>query len=168
MKRAFLAGAVAGVGVLTSVVFGYFWFGMAPVATAAPPMPFEKMLAKAALRARLQREMPTIVPIKADEPTLVAGAELYRENCAVCHGLPKRPATNIARGMFPDPPQLFVKTVTDDPEGKIYWKTKGGIRMTGMPAFEKSLSDNQLWQVSLLLKHADAVPLAVQKVLEAP
>jgi thiosulfate dehydrogenase len=167
MIRGFVAGVITVLLLLVAVVYGYFMLGMAPVSTDALPMPFEKTLAKAALHARLRREMPTTVPIAATAPNLVAGAEVYRQNCAVCHGLPGQSATAIARGMFPAPPQLFVKMVTDDPEGEIYWKTNGGIRLTGMPAFGKTLSGTQIWQVSLLLKHADAVPPAALEVLAA-
>jgi thiosulfate dehydrogenase len=161
----FVAGAVSALALLTLLVFGYFWFGMAPVATAAPPILFEHALAKAALHARIRREMPNTVPISADEPNLAAGAELYQKNCAVCHGLPDQSLTHVARGMFPKPPQLFVKTVTDDPAGEIYWKTRNGIRLTGMPAFKDSLSETELWQVSLLMKHADAIPATARTIL---
>jgi thiosulfate dehydrogenase len=161
----FVAGAISAVAVLAFSVLGYFWFGMAPVATAAPPMMFEKALAKAALRARIRREMPTTIPISVDEPNLAAGAEVYQMNCAVCHGLPDQPSTHVARGMFPKPPQLFIKPVTNEPAGEIYWKTRNGIRLTGMPAFNESLSETELWQVSLLLKNADAIPTTARRIL---
>jgi mono/diheme cytochrome c family protein len=63
--------------------------------------------------------------------------------------------------MFPRAPQLWAKHksgavgVSNDPVGETYWKIKNGIRLTGMPAYEKSLSETQLWQVSLLLSMAD-------------
>lgn len=60
--------------------------------------------------------------------------------------------------MFPVPPQLFEDMVTDDPVGETYWKVANGIRLTGMPAFSKSLSDTQMWQVSLLMANADKLP----------
>jgi mono/diheme cytochrome c family protein len=46
-------------------------------------------------------------------------------------------------------------SVGDDPVGETYWKIKNGIRLTGMPAYGKVLSETQLWQVSLLLSMAD-------------
>jgi len=55
--------------------------------------------------------------------------------------------------------------VTDDPVGETYWKTKNGIRMTGMPAFRKVLSEIEIWQVSLLLRHADEIPDGVKETL---
>jgi mono/diheme cytochrome c family protein len=72
--------------------------------------------------------------------------------------------------MFPKPPQFFQgQGVTDDPVGETYWKAKNGIRLTGMPAYGPSLSEQQLWQASLLLAHADKLPPSVQKVLsESP
>jgi thiosulfate dehydrogenase len=57
--------------------------------------------------------------------------------------------------------------VTDDPPAESYWKVAGGIRMTGMPGFGKSLSTTQMWQVSLLLAHADKLPTAAKNVLTA-
>jgi len=58
--------------------------------------------------------------------------------------------------------------VTDDPAWETYWKAKNGIRLTGMPGFQKSLNDTQLWQVSVLLANADKISPAVKAALAAP
>jgi hypothetical protein len=70
--------------------------------------------------------------------------------------------------MFPLPPQLFNKDemVTDDPVGRTYWTVKNGLRMTGMPGFGEMLSENQLWQVSLLLSQADKLPTGTKGALK--
>ena len=71
--------------------------------------------------------------------------------------------------MFPKPPDLFRgKGVTDDEPGETYWKVANGIRLTGMPSFNKTLSETQLWQVSLLLANADKVSDAVKQQLQPP
>ncbi len=164
----FVFGLILGVIVVPLAVYFYFHTGMAPVATSAPPMPFEKTFARMALHARLDKEVPKTVPIQADEATYLAGAQVYKENCAVCHGVPGAPVTLIAKGMFPDPPKLMEgKGVTDDPPGESYWKVAGGIRMTGMPGFEKTLSTTQMWQVSLLVANADKLPQSVKDSLAA-
>jgi thiosulfate dehydrogenase len=162
-------GIILGViGVLAGVYF-YFATGQAPVATSAQAMPFEKRLAHQALNARVQREMPKTVPIQGDEPNLTAGAQVYREHCAVCHGLPAQKETLIATGMFPRPPKLMEgKGVTDDEPGESYWKVANGIRLTGMPGFKPALSDTQMWQVSLLVAQADKLPKSVQDALALP
>lgn len=167
--RSFIAGIIVGVLLLVVGVFGYFLARQAPVSTDSAPMPFEKYLAKQALHKALEREMPQSVPIPADEPNYLAGAETYKAHCAVCHGLPGKPMTAIAKGMFPKPPELMQgKGVTDDPPGETYWKVVHGIRLTGMPGFRGNLSDTQAWQVSILLVHADHLPDSVKAALAAP
>ena len=162
----FLFGLILGLVLVPVLVYMYFSMGTAPVATSAPPMPFEKTLARMALHARLDKEVPKTVPIAADDATYAAGAQVYKEHCAVCHGLPGQPQTAIASGMFPKPPKLMEgKGVTDDPPGETYWKVSGGIRMTGMPGFEKTLSTTQMWQVSLLCANADKLPAAAKNSL---
>jgi mono/diheme cytochrome c family protein len=132
-------------------------------------MMFEKQMAHKALNAVVEREMPKNIPIQADEANFTAGAHIYRENCAVCHGLPGQPQTPIAKGMYPKPPVLLEgKGVTDDPAGESYWKVANGIRLTGMPAFKPSLNDTQMWQVSLLLAQADKLPASVKTILATP
>lgn len=158
----FLIGLVVGLIVIPIGVYMYFSSGSAPVATSSSPMPFEKMLANLALHARMRKEMPKSSPIPADEATYTAGAQVYKDNCAVCHGLPGQPLTAIAQGMFPKPPKLMEGTgVSDDPPEETYWEVSGGIRMTGMPGFEKLLSPTQMWQVSLLLANSNKLPKTI-------
>jgi thiosulfate dehydrogenase len=166
--RKFLVGLILGLIAVPAGVYLYFASGSAPVATSAPPMPFEKMLASKALHARLDKEMPKSVPITADEAAYLAGAQIYKDHCAVCHGLPGQVQTAIAQGMFPKPPKLMEGTgVTDDPPAESYWKVASGIRLTGMPGFDKTLSTTQMWQVSLLLANADKLPKAAKDSLTA-
>jgi thiosulfate dehydrogenase len=162
----FLIGLILGLIAIPAGVYFYFSSGTAPVATSAAPMPFEKTFARMALHARMEKEMPKSAPIPADEAAYVAGAQVYKEHCAVCHGVAGQAQTAIAQGMFPKPPKLMEGTgVTDDPPAESYWKVAGGIRMTGMPGFDKTLSTTQMWQVSLLLANADKLPKAAQDVL---
>jgi mono/diheme cytochrome c family protein len=132
-------------------------------------MPFEKTFAKMALHARIDKEMPKSVPVAADEAAFTAGARIYKDHCAVCHGVSAQPQTPIAKGMFPKPPKLMEGTgVTDDPAAETYWKVANGIRMTGMPGFTSSLSTTEMWQVSLLCANADKVSQAVKDILNPP
>jgi mono/diheme cytochrome c family protein len=131
-------------------------------------MPFERRLAHMALDARLQKEMPKTVPIEASEANYLAGAHQYLTHCAVCHGVPGKEPTAIARGEFPKPPELLKGTgVTDDPPGETYWKVANGIRLTGMPGFSQSLSPTEMWQISVMLANADKLPVSVTAVLKS-
>jgi|SRR5579885_1084306 len=164
--RGFIAGAVITLVVIVVVVIIYFGAGIAPAAVASQPMPFEKALANMALHARIRKEMPKSVPLELNERALLAGARVYADNCALCHALPDQPQSAIAQGMFPKPPQLFKgKGVTDDPLGESYWKIENGIRLSGMPSFKGNLTENQIWQVVLLVANADKLSPAVKQEL---
>ncbi len=168
MKK-FFFGFLFGLLVVIAGAIAYFALGLAPVAVDAPPMPLERRLAGMALNARISKEAPKQAALPADEANLAAGVRVYREHCAVCHGLKGQPETAIAKGMFPHPPQLFTgHGVTDDPAGETYWKAANGIRLTGMPGFKATLSDTQLWQVSLMLANADKLPPSVQAATSEP
>lgn len=165
----FVLGFILGLLVIPLLVLGYFRLGMAPVATSANAMPFERKLAQWDLHARIDREMPHSVPIAASEDNFRNGAHLYRIHCAICHGLPGQALAPIGKGEFPKPPHLFKgHGVTDDPPGETYWKVANGIRLTGMPAFSGALSEDEMWQISLMLANADKLPVSVQSVLKQP
>jgi mono/diheme cytochrome c family protein len=170
LMKKFILGLILGLILVPAGAVFYFLSGMAPAATADPPMPFEKLIAQSSLKARITREMPASSPVQANEAAFLAGANIYRMDCAMCHGLPQAPEPVVAMGMFPKPPQLFQPhhDVADDPPGMTYWKVKNGIRLTGMPGFAASLTDEQMWQVSLLLANGDKLPATVQQALAAP
>jgi thiosulfate dehydrogenase len=168
--RQFIFGFIAALTLIAGGSLGYVALGLAPVATASKPLlPFERLIAGMALNARVDKEAPKSSPISASDEVYTAGARIYRNNCAVCHGLPGRDQTAIAKGEFPKPPELFKgKGVTDDPAGVTYWKVANGIRLSGMPGFNGSLSSEEMWQVSLLLSNADKLPATVRTVLQEP
>ena len=148
----FIAGVIVGFLLVPLGAYLYFASGQAPVATTDSDMPFEHFLAHKALHARIAKEMPKTVPIQPSEANFLAGAELYKQHCGVCHGVPLTPKTAIAAGMYPQPPRLLEgQGVTDDEPGESYWKIFNGIRLSGMPGFSKSLSETQMWQIALLV-----------------
>lgn len=166
MFRALMLGILLGILLVVAGVYLYFSTGHAPVATTDPPMPFERKFAHMGLNAYLDKLPHPEPQVPADETNFLAGAQVYKHDCAVCHGLPDQPKTNIAAGMAPGPPQLFHGTgVTDDEPWETYWKVEGGIRMTGMPGFKAKLSEAQIWQVTVLLKNADKISSAVKAAL---
>ena len=165
----FIGGLLLGFLLVPLGVYLYFAGGSAPVATTDTDVPFETFLAHKALNVRIKKEMPKNVPLQPNEANFLAGAELYKQHCAVCHGLPLAPKTGIATGMYPRPPLLFEgKGVTDDEPGESYWKIFNGIRLSGMPGFSKSLSETQMWQLALLVANADKLPTSAKAALVTP
>jgi thiosulfate dehydrogenase len=166
--KLFLIGAIVGLLILPLVFGVYVVTGRVPAATADRPMPFESAIAGAGLYARIQKEAPKRDVSGVATAELVSGADVYQKNCAMCHGLPGQAVPPVGLGEFPKPPQLFTEDgrVSDDPAGVTYWKVKNGIRLTGMPAFQQSMSDAQLWQVTALVARADKLPPEVMEALK--
>lgn len=156
-----LLGLVVGIVLAPLACLGWFRFGHVPVAVADKPLPYEHQLVHIPLEARIGREMTKTPPVQVDEGALLAGAHVYEEQCAVCHGFHGKPS-RVGGRMFPVAPQLWEKHpgtnivgVSDDPPGETQWKVANGIRLSGMPAYKSTLTATEIWQVSLLLSNAD-------------
>jgi thiosulfate dehydrogenase len=165
----FILGFILGLLIIPAIIYAYFRFGYAPVATAASPIPWEEKLAHSAMHARIEREYPRNVPFQATDADFQNAAHLYRRHCGMCHGTTGAEKSPTAKGMYPSPPQLFKgKGVTDDEAGETYWKVANGIRLTGMPAYRGPLSDHDMWSISQMLAGADKLPADVKAILSLP
>jgi mono/diheme cytochrome c family protein len=156
-----ILGIVIGLVLAPCIVLGWFKWGNPPVAVADKPLPFERNIVAVPMHARIDREMVKDPPIQPDEQNFIAGAHIYQEQCAACHGFHGK-SSDFAAHMFPRAPQLWtphrngkVVGVSDDPPGETFWKVANGIRLTGMPSYKTILNDTQMWQVTLLLANAD-------------
>lgn len=172
MMLRLLLGLMIGIALVPLAVLAYLSYGRVPVAVNDPAFPYERQLVHIPLDARIQREMVG-THMLPDPTNLTAGARIYTERCAVCHGLHSRPAA-IGAHMYPDAPPLLephhnnpeVVGVSDDPPSETYWKVENGIRLTGMPSFKTQLSDTEMWQVTLFLANANKpMPPAVIDIL---
>jgi len=158
--KGFVLGIVFALALLVAGGWIYLRWGNPAVAVADKAYPFERQIVRVPLGARIAREMNK-PPYAGSEDVYANGAMVYKENCAACHGVPGEDVA-YAQWMYPRAPQLFKKHahgnvvgVSDDDPGETYWKVKNGIRLTGMPAFQHVLSDEDMWDVTLLLKNAD-------------
>ena len=168
----FLLGLIIGIILVPLAVLAYLSYGKVPVAVSDPAFPYEQQLVHLPLGARIEREMVG-THMEPDPANLTAGAHIYTDRCAVCHGLHNRTAA-IGQHMYPDAPPLLephrnnpdIVGVSDDPPGETYWKVENGIRLTGMPSFKTQLNDNEMWQVSIFLANANKpMPPAVIELL---
>ena len=163
----FLFGLVVGIGLLLLAGYLFATRGGIFMGTKGGPLPMERFIAHKALAASIGQSSQDQSPLPADETNLLAGAHVYQQNCAVCHGRLDQPAPDMGKRFYPHAPQLLPpgEGVTDDPVGTTHWVVKNGIRFSAMPSFEGKLTDAEIWQVSLLLRNADKLPPPVQEVL---
>ncbi|MDR3613547.1 MAG: cytochrome c [Candidatus Obscuribacterales bacterium] len=119
-----------------------------------PIPPLEKWAAKTSLRAYLKSHTPKVTnPVTVTDDNLHDGIDLYVQNCAACHGFADGAKTKIAQGMYKQPNCFGKEDWSKEDDGLIYWFINHGVRLTGMPAFGKTLTEDEQWRVVLLIKN---------------
>ena len=166
MFRAFVLGVVLTILAAAASGYAVLRAGLIPANADTNAGPLETWAAHTSLDATLAREAPKGAnPVALTDVNLIAGIDLYGRHCSICHGTAKGDASSspIAKGEYPSPPQMATEGVEDDPEGYSFWAIKHGIRWTGMPSWEGTLNDEQIWTLALFLKHMDKLPPAAQQ-----
>lgn len=98
-----------------------------------------------AMRYSARHHAQTVLVPALDSPAqVVRGAALYRDNCEQCHGGPGVAPGAHGMSMQPTPGPLVDASRRWKPH-ELYWITRHGIKMSGMPAWEYHMSDAELW-----------------------
>ena len=159
----FLLGFVIGVAVIVLAEFSYVRFGFLDTRADIPVSGFEARIAMPSLDASIDRRAPNIKnPVDPNNMNLVAGMKIFQTNCAGCHGDVIHPRGPLADALYPRAPQ-FLEDPPDMPESQNFYVVQHGIRLSGMPAWRQSLSDQQMWQVTTFLSHMDKLPAEVSE-----
>jgi mono/diheme cytochrome c family protein len=128
------------------------------------PTSLEQNIAMRVMDANVERNAPKIAnPVQPTDQNIVAGASIYREHCALCHGDPSQPKSPVADTLYPPPPQ-FVTDPVDMEEHENYYIILHGVRWTGMPGWKNVLQDQEIWQVVTFLSHMNKLPPAAKAV----
>jgi len=126
---------------------GFVYSGVYNVGADMPHGHLIGRLLSTTSRASVQRRATDIdVPELSDDSLRLAGANDFKAMCAGCHGAPGQEPHAIGRGLNPAPPDLAVSAARMTP-AELFWVTKHGIRMTGMPAWGATHDDDALWPV---------------------
>jgi hypothetical protein len=85
------------------------------------------------------------MPNLSDSALIKTGFVHYREMCAGCHGAPGVDQFElILKGVYPRPPKL-VRAAKDWTPEQLFWITKNGLKMSGMPGFGATHTDDKIW-----------------------
>ena len=95
-------------------------------------------LAKAPKKAVVRRN-----PLDRDPNAVAAGANLFDQHCAECHG-------EMAEGSR-KAPSLLADKVQESTPGTLFWILTNGVVRRGMPVWSK-LPEPQRWQIVSYLK----------------
>ena len=147
----FAAGAV--VLVLLGGVGGAIMLLSGAYSTAATTQHFKitHRLLDAGLRYSVRSYARNIEVPPLDAPGMFErGIACYRMHCVQCHGGPGVARAEEGRGMLPIASNL-AQSAREWPPEWLYYVTKKGVRMSGMPAWEFRMSEESLWSTVALL-----------------
>ena len=87
-------------------------------------------------------------PLPETDEVVRQGQEVFLGSCAQCHGADGRADTDIGRHMTPPAVDLNSAHVQHWSDAELYWIIQNGVRLTGMPAWQSSISDNDTWKLA--------------------
>jgi len=130
----------------------YLYTGMYNFAATSPHNEITEMIIHESIEKSVRNHARNInAPILNDKQMVNEGFIAYDAMCAMCHGAPGLPGSVLHKGLYPEPPELY----EDDDEWsdeELFWIVKNGIKMTGMPAYGPTHSDEDIWPIVAFLK----------------
>jgi len=160
--RNFILGVVVAILVLLISGLGIALLGFLPIRANSTAPEMELHLAMSALDNSVDRHAPRLNnPVPPTDENLIEGLKIYTMNCAGCHGGIDLQPSALGNSFYPTAPNL-IHDPPDDPEWHVFYVIHNGVRYTGMPAWDKTLSESDMWKVTALLIRINKLPPAVQ------
>lgn len=143
--------ALAILGLVASAALAWYVFsGRYNIAATEPHFGPVRSALEKVYHASVRRQAADIEPPSLDRAREAEGATLYATHCSRCHALPGAERSAWAKAMRPGSPHLPRDgTKFDTPE--IYWLVRYGVRMSAMPPWGETLSDEEMWSVAAVV-----------------
>jgi mono/diheme cytochrome c family protein len=150
-----ITGIILGILLIAAAAVVILYSGYISMAATSKPSRIEEKIAEILFERSVERRAPTQKnPYSKDDPAVLAdGMDHYEENCVICHGAPGVEASEIGKGLNPPAPLLDDPEILEMSDGEFYWTIQNGIRMTGMPAFGPTHSDDEIWKIVAFVRH---------------
>ena len=147
-----IGAAIALAFVVPLGAFAYVKSGIYNVAASRPHTRFTTWLTHETMIHSVKRRAREVeVPAGATSSQIVVGFCSYEAHCVACHGAAGVARQPRAGGMEPSPPYLLDST-RKFTAPQLFWIVQNGIKMTGMPSWRKSMTDDETWNVVAFLE----------------
>ncbi len=145
MKTLTTMTIAVAIGVIAVVGFAYS--GIYDVSAGSSHSSIVNWLLSTTSHASIERQSKDIeVPNLSDDALARAGVNDFNGMCAGCHGAPGQDPEAMGQGLSPPPPDL-AESASEMSPAELFWVTKNGIKMTGMPAWGVTHDDDAIWPV---------------------
>ncbi len=137
---------------LVVLIFGFYIYiasGTYDISQLSPHNSLTKSIIGTTTHNSINKRMKenTVPANIKDTEMIVMGFKHYTEMCSNCHGAPGEKAEEMAEGLYPKPPELYKHTEEGDAQ-EFFWIIKNGIKMTSMPAFKPTHTDEKIWAIT--------------------
>jgi mono/diheme cytochrome c family protein len=163
----FFAGVIATILVIIIAGIIIVYSGWYNVSAANKPSGFERWLFGTTMDNSVENHAENIIVPDLNLPEKIAeGFTHYNEMCVVCHSAPGKSESELAKGLNPKAPDLS-RSALDMSAQQLFWVTKNGVKMTGMPAWGKTHSDEKIWSIVAFIEKLPGMTGATYDSLEA-
>lgn len=140
--------AIASIGAVAAVLGGvalFIFMGVYDVGADTPHWEVTRKVIEVVRDRAIEVRAKAIQPPNLEDDQLVLkGAGQYAAMCVNCHLAPGKTDSEIRPGLYPKPPNLSERSF--DPR-TVFWVTKHGLKMSGMPAWGLGHDDSTLWSI---------------------
>lgn len=165
-----IATTIAVIIILIVAFLVFIYSGVYNIAATEPHSGIERRILLTTMEQSVRSHAKGIdVPPLEEESVIQTDVYHYEEMCVICHGAPGVEPSEIGKGLSPEPPDLAEEIEEGEwNSAELFWITKHGIKMTGMPAFGPTHSDEELWGIVAFLKRLpDLSPEEYQTMVKA-
>jgi mono/diheme cytochrome c family protein len=93
-------------------------------------------------------------PFPATKENILAGQHAFSSYCTACHGLDgQNTGVPFAEKMSPPVPSLASARVQAYSDAQLKRVIESGIFPSGMPAAQGTLSEDEIWEIVVFLRH---------------
>ena len=154
---------------LIAGVAAFVWLGVYNVSARVPHWNITFWFLEKVRVQSISAHSRTTATLSSENPERInIGFRNYHAMCRICHGAPGYAQSQVAKGLYPKPPEHKSKNVQRWSDAELYWIVENGIKMTGMPAFGPTHSKDEFWGVVTFLRRLpDLDPKEYQAMVEA-
>jgi mono/diheme cytochrome c family protein len=126
----------------------YIYSGIFDPSQTTPHKPLTQWVINKTLFNSIEKRVKEVkVPDLEDTAKIALGARHYNEMCVACHGAPGVDPSELVEGLNPKPPRIL-KPEDIVKADEAFWIIRNGIKMTSMPAFAPTHTDDEIWAIT--------------------
>ena len=158
MKNRRIKWFLASTGLILVLAFVFIWFGVYNIAANEKHWAVTTALLDLIRERSIEVRLDEIqIPQTASADSIARGAIGYAEMCEQCHLAPGKGRTELYEGLYPQPPVFHQRDNSEHDPRELFWVIKNGIKLTAMPAWEKSHTDQQIWEIVAFISDLDQI-----------